>query len=95
MLDALRGSLYHRSAQRGTIITTASFTQGTRDAAFDVEAAPLQRIDGDRLVALLVEYGIGVKAQPVKLWRFDPEPFAGSGDVTNGARRGGDEDDDE
>jgi restriction system protein len=76
VLDALRGSLYRWSAQRGTIITTASFTQGARDAAFDVGAAPLQLIDGDRLVALLVDYGIGVKAQPVKLWRFDSEPFA-------------------
>ncbi|MEQ1503200.1 MAG: restriction endonuclease [Myxococcota bacterium] len=75
VLDGLRGSLYRWSAQRGTIITTAAFSQGARAAAFDVGVAPIQLIDGDRLVSLLVDYGIGIKQQAVKLWRFDPEPF--------------------
>lgn len=75
VLDALRGSLYRWNAQRGTIITTAGFTKGARKAAFDLGAAPLQLIDDDNLVELLVRSGIGVKMQPVKIWRFDPEAF--------------------
>lgn len=75
VLDALRGSLYRWSAQRGTIITTASFSKGARECAFDLGTAPIQLIDGDRLVDLLIENGIGLEVQQVKLWKFDPSPF--------------------
>lgn len=75
VLDALRGSLHRWSAQRGTIVTTASFSPGARDAAFETGAPPIQLIDGNELVELLVQAGIGVKEQAVKLWRFDAQPF--------------------
>jgi restriction system protein len=75
VLDALRGSLHRWSAQRGTIITTAAFSQGARDAAFEPGAPPIQLIDGEALVQLLVSYKIGVRMEPVTFWRYDPEPF--------------------
>jgi restriction system protein len=75
VLDGLRGSLHRWSAHRGILVTTGSFTRDAREAASEMGVAPIQLIDGDRLVDLLVEHGIGVKQQAVKLWRFDPEPF--------------------
>ncbi|MDP2308619.1 MAG: restriction endonuclease [Pseudomonadota bacterium] len=84
VLDALRGSLHRWSAQRGTIITTASFSKGARDAAFEKGTYALQLIDGEELVNLLVQHQIGLKEQAVKLWRFDPEPFASPSGVGAG-----------
>lgn len=59
-LDALRGSLYRFNAVRGTIVTTSRFAKGTQEAAFATGAAPITLIDGDKLVDLLIEHGIGV-----------------------------------
>jgi restriction system protein len=65
VLDQLRGCLHRFGAVRGTIITTSGFAKGTREAAFDMGAAPITLIDGDKLVDLLIENEIGAK--PVKL----------------------------
>jgi restriction system protein len=77
VLDGLRGSLHRWKAQRGTIITTGGFSAGTRDAAFEVGAAPITLIDGDKLVELLMQHEIGVRVEKVvKVVRFDAEVFA-------------------
>jgi restriction system protein len=76
VLDGLRGSLHRWKAQRGTIITTSGFSKGTRDAAFEPGAAPITLIDGDKLVELLIANDIGVRKEPVKLWKFDAADFA-------------------
>ena len=73
VLDALRGSLYRFDAVRGTIITTSRFSSGTQNAAFAKGAAPITLIDGDKLVELLVEHGIGVRKRPVELLEVDAE----------------------
>ncbi len=75
VLDALRGSLHRWKAQRGTIITTSGFSKGTQAAAFEPGAAPITLIDGDKLVELLIDNGIGVRVEPVRLWKFDPGDF--------------------
>jgi restriction system protein len=41
VLDALRGSLYRFQAVRGTIITTAGFSKGAIQAAFEAGAPPI------------------------------------------------------
>jgi restriction system protein len=46
VLDALRGSLYRFQAVRGTIITTAGFSKGAMQAAFEAGAPPITSIDG-------------------------------------------------
>ena len=73
VLDALRGSLYRFDAVRGTIITTSRFSSGTQNAAFAKGAAPITLIDGDKLVELLVEHGIGVRKRQVELLEVDAE----------------------
>jgi restriction system protein len=76
VLDALRGSLHRFKAMRGTIITTGGFSKGTRDATFEIGAAPITLIDGEKLIDLLIENGIGVRKRKVDLWELDLNAFA-------------------
>ena len=75
-LDALRGSLYRFNAVRGTIVTTSRFSKGTQDAAFATGAAPITLVDGEKLVDLLIEHGIGVRKRPIELLEVDPDTIA-------------------
>jgi restriction system protein len=71
VLDELRGSLHRFNAVRGTIVTTGGFSRGTQAAAFERGAAPITLIDGDKLLALLIEHDIGVTRQVVDYLEFD------------------------
>jgi restriction system protein len=75
-LDALRGSLYRFNAVRGTIVSTARFARGTQDAAFATGAAPITLIDGDKLIDLLIEHGIGIRKRPIEMLEVDAAAFA-------------------
>ena len=75
-LDALRGSLYRFNAVRGTIVTTSRFAKGTQQAAFATGTAPITLIDGDKLIDLLIEHGIGVRKRTIELLGVDAEAFA-------------------
>lgn len=70
-LDALRGSLYRFSAVRGTIVATSRFARGAVEAAFAQGAAPITLIDGDKLIDLLIEHGIGVRRREIEVLTFD------------------------
>jgi restriction system protein len=72
ILDLLRASLHRYRAVRGTVITLGGFAKGTKDAAFETGVAPITLIDGDRLLDLLIEHGIGVKKQQIEYIEFDP-----------------------
>ena len=72
-LDALRGSLYRFDAVRGTIVATSKFAKGAIEAAFAERAAPITLIDGEKLVDLLIEHGIGVRKRTVEVLTFDPD----------------------
>lgn len=76
VLDELRGSLHRFSAVRGTIITTGSFSSGTKQAAFERGAAPITLIDGEKLLDLLRQYEIGVSKKVVEYIEFDPTKLA-------------------
>ena len=73
VLDALRGSLHRFRAVRGTIITTSRFASGAQEAAFEDGAAPITLIDGDKLVDLLIEHGIGVSKRSMELLDLDAD----------------------
>ena len=75
-LDALRGSLYRFGAVRGTIITTSDFTKGTKDEAFATGAAPITLIDGQKLIDLLIEHGIGVRKHEFEILDVDLDAFS-------------------
>jgi restriction system protein len=74
-LDALRGSLYRFNAVRGTIIATSRFSKGTTEAAFARGAAPITLIDGEKLIDLLIEHGIGIRKQPLEILAVDADAF--------------------
>lgn len=76
VLDQLRGSLHRFNAVRGTIITTGGFSRGTIQAAFERGAAPITLIDGEKLLDLLVEHGIGVAKSSVEYIDFDASKLA-------------------
>ena len=75
-LDALRGSLYRFNAVRGTIVATSRFSKGTEEVAFAAGAAPITLIDGDKLIDLLIEHGIGVRKRTLEVLTVDPDAFA-------------------
>lgn len=72
-LDTLRGSLYRFDAVRGTIVATSRFATEALEAAFAPGAAPITLIDGEKLVDLLIEYGIGVRKRAVEVLTIDPD----------------------
>ena len=74
VLDALRGSLPRFNAVRGTIIATSRFARGTKRASSEAKVAPITLVDGDRLIDLLIEHGIGVEKHT--LHTVDPTVFA-------------------
>jgi restriction system protein len=85
VLDALRGSLHRFDAVRGTIITTSRFTKGTTEAAFERGAAPITLIDGEKLIDLLIEHGIGVRKRTIEVLEVDAESFAEFGAELGGS----------
>ncbi len=75
ILDQLRGSLHRFKALRGTIITVGRFSRGAQDAAFEVGAAPITLIDGERLIDLLIEHELGARKTPIEVLNYSPADF--------------------
>lgn len=74
----LRGGLSPH--ERGLIMTTAGFTKDARSEATAPERAPISLVDGDALIALLVENGIGVLKTEARILRLDPASLLASED---------------
>ncbi len=81
VLDMLRGSLHRFGAVKGTIIALGGFSRGARDAAFEPGVAPITLIDGDKLLDLLVEHGVGVRTRRVELLELDEATLDGTGEA--------------
>ncbi len=58
VVQQIRGSL--GSHEQGLIITTSDFSLGARTEAARPDAVPVALMNGEQLVLLLTEYGIGV-----------------------------------
>lgn len=56
------GALHGRSANQGVFITTGRFSAGARSYAEGV-ATRVVLVDGQRLAALMIRYGVGVQAK--------------------------------
>jgi restriction system protein len=57
---AFAGSLDARKASKGVIMTTSSFTEGARKAT-EAVGKRVVLIDGDELVRLMMDFGLGVR----------------------------------
>lgn len=63
-IQAFVGALHGMGASRGIFITTSSFSPGAREYANSVSTRIIL-IDGERLAALMIKYGIGVQTRDV------------------------------
>ncbi len=69
VVQQVRGSL--GSHEQGLIITTSDFSRGAREEAARSDAVPVALMNGEQLVALLVENEIGVRRRPHDLIELD------------------------
>ncbi|QDG49513.1 hypothetical protein FIV42_01800 [Persicimonas caeni] len=68
IVQQVRGSL--GSHEQGLIITTSDFSAGARKEAERPDAVPVGLMDGEQLVKLLVEHGLGVEKDELNLLRL-------------------------
>ena len=72
VVDNVRGAL--RASERGMIITTSDFSKGAIINAKDKEkSSTISLINGEQLVKLLVQYGIGVKRKSIEILELDKD----------------------
>lgn len=62
-IDELRGTVLRLGARQGLLITTSTFSAVARKAA-ETSVAPVQLLDGETLVRLMIKYRIGVAVPP-------------------------------
>lgn len=75
VVQQLRGSL--GTDERGLIVTTPNFSKGARDEATRSSShTPIDLIDGDQLVSLLVEYNLGVRKNRYQLLELTTSFFS-------------------
>jgi restriction system protein len=72
-VHAFYGALAGQHATKGVLITTSVFTAHAREFARSVEKLVL--IDGERLAALMMEYGVAVTHRVVKVPKLDLDYF--------------------
>jgi restriction system protein len=72
-VHAFYGALAGQHANKGVLITTSVFTAHAREFARSVEKIVL--IDGERLAALMMEYGVAVTHRVVKVPKLDLDYF--------------------
>jgi len=65
VIQQVRGSL--GAHEQGLIITTSDFSKGAQQEAERPDATPVGLMNGEQLVALLVEHEIGAKRTPLQL----------------------------
>ena len=56
------GALQGNAAHQGVFITTGRFSGGARDYASSIQSRVIL-IDGERLAALMIRYGVGVQVR--------------------------------
>jgi len=72
-IQAFYGALASRRANKGVFITSSTFTREAQEFAARIESVVL--VDGARLTALMIEYGIGVTHQQRIVPKFDSDYF--------------------
>lgn len=78
LVQRLMGSVQSGRCDRGVFVTTAGFTAGAQELAQD-PANRVALIDGEALVRLLVDKGVGIKEQPVVTQELDEDFFQSLG----------------
>lgn len=69
-IDKFRGVISKHSADYGIFITTTHFSEQAKKAAKEFNPT-ITLIDGQRLIELILKYGLGVKEVPVPYYSID------------------------
>jgi restriction system protein len=73
VITQLRGSA--EVDQRGLIITTSDFTKDGIDEAQAPNKMPVSLVNGEKLIQLLIKYGVGVKSESLTVLSLDDSYF--------------------
>ena len=74
VVQQVRGSL--GAHEQGLIITTSDFSSGARTEAVQPNKTPIALINGEQLVLLLMEHGIGVQRSRPDLFDMDEDALS-------------------
>lgn len=80
VVQQVRGSL--GAHEQGLIITTSDFSPGAVKEAAQADKTPIALMNGEQLVMLLMEHGIGVHRSTPDLFEIDEE-FVAGGELRN------------
>jgi restriction endonuclease Mrr len=73
VITQLRGSA--EVDQRGLVITTSEFTKSAIDESKAPNKMPVSLVNGEKLISLMLKYGIGVKKDSIDLYSLNMEYF--------------------
>ena len=73
-IDRLRGAL-QGEFDHGVFITTSRFTKDATEASFKKGAISILLLDGDAIVDLMLDRGLGVTRQPLYLYEVADDFF--------------------
>lgn len=77
-LRGFSGALDKKQTQKGVFITTSKFSPDAEKFVNDLSNKSIVLIDGDKLLDLMIEYGVGVAQKTVhKTWKIDMDYFEG------------------
>jgi len=74
-IDRFRGAISGRFDQ-GIFLATSSFSHEASEASIRPGAVPIIMIDGERIVNIMIQHGVGVSRRPLYLLDVDEEFFA-------------------
>jgi len=77
-IDQFRGAIQGKFDQ-GIYITTSDFSDEAKKVSSVAGAVPIVLINGDRVVDIMLEKGLGVRQEPLTVTRIDEEFFAAFG----------------
>ena len=76
IVSQLRGAMPLFDAIRGSIVTTGGFSKKAKEIAVVRNAPPITLIDGERLLDLLIENGIGIRSREINILEFDAQSLS-------------------
>ena len=79
-VQRVRGSL--GAHEQGLIVTTSNFSAGAVAEAAKPDKAPIALLNGEQLVALMMEHGLGVTRSPSELFEIDEKALVMDGAKT-------------
>lgn len=79
IITQLRGSA--EVDQRGLVITTSDFTKEAMKEAKAPNKMPVSLVNGEKLLLLLLKYGVGVKNDIISIYSVDNEYFLNEEDI--------------